>query len=104
VSGRADWSTCDRGHSMPACLELSLSLEHLRRLDDIFPGYKTAPEDYASSAVGYEWPLPGALSRCPAKCVTQTSRIAALTAGRESAARYCSNRRATWRFLLCLFA
>jgi hypothetical protein len=48
---------------MPACLELNLSLERLRRLYDIFPGYKTAPEDYASSAVGCEWPLRGALSR-----------------------------------------
>jgi hypothetical protein len=33
-------------------LELSLSLEHLRRLDDIFHGHKTAREDYASSAGG----------------------------------------------------
>jgi aryl-alcohol dehydrogenase-like predicted oxidoreductase len=28
-------------------LKLSLSPEHLRRLDEIFPGRKTAPEDYA---------------------------------------------------------
>jgi len=28
-------------------VELSLSPEHLSRLDEIFPGRKTAPEDYA---------------------------------------------------------
>jgi aryl-alcohol dehydrogenase-like predicted oxidoreductase len=28
-------------------VELSLSPEHLRRLDEIFPGHKPAPEDYA---------------------------------------------------------
>jgi aryl-alcohol dehydrogenase-like predicted oxidoreductase len=32
--------------ALPA-VELSLSPEHLRRLDDIFPGHQTAPEDYA---------------------------------------------------------
>ena len=32
--------------ALPA-VELSLSPEHLRRLDEIFPGRKTAPEDYA---------------------------------------------------------
>jgi aryl-alcohol dehydrogenase-like predicted oxidoreductase len=32
--------------ALPA-VELKLSAEHLRRLDEIFPGYKTAPEDYA---------------------------------------------------------
>jgi aryl-alcohol dehydrogenase-like predicted oxidoreductase len=30
-----------------SALKLSLSPEHLRRLDEIFPGRKTAPEDYA---------------------------------------------------------
>jgi hypothetical protein len=28
-------------------VELTLSPEQLRRLDEIFPGRKTAPEDYA---------------------------------------------------------
>jgi aryl-alcohol dehydrogenase-like predicted oxidoreductase len=32
--------------ALPA-LEVSLSPEHLRRLDEIFPGRRTAPEDYA---------------------------------------------------------
>jgi NDP-hexose C3-ketoreductase / dTDP-4-oxo-2-deoxy-alpha-D-pentos-2-ene 2,3-reductase len=30
-----------------SAVELSLSPEHLERLDEIFPGHKTAPEDYA---------------------------------------------------------
>ena len=30
-----------------SAVELSLSPEHLARLDEIFPGHKTAPEDYA---------------------------------------------------------
>jgi hypothetical protein len=30
-----------------AAVELSVSPEQLRRLDEIFPGHKTAPEDYA---------------------------------------------------------
>jgi hypothetical protein len=30
-----------------SAVELSLSPEHLKRLDEIFPGHKTAPEDYA---------------------------------------------------------
>jgi hypothetical protein len=32
--------------ALPA-VQLKLSPEHLRRLDEIFPGHKTAPEDYA---------------------------------------------------------
>jgi hypothetical protein len=32
--------------ALPA-VELSLSPEHLRRLDEIFPGHRSAPEDYA---------------------------------------------------------
>ena len=30
-----------------ASLELTLSPDHVNRLDEIFPGRKTAPEDYA---------------------------------------------------------
>ena len=33
--------------SAVSAVELELSEEHLRRLDEIFPGRKTAPEDYA---------------------------------------------------------
>ena len=39
--------TRDQLDSALAAVELSLSPEHLRRLDEIFPGRKTAPEDYA---------------------------------------------------------
>ena len=39
--------TRDQLDSALSALELSLSPEHLRRLDEIFPGRKTAPEDYA---------------------------------------------------------
>jgi hypothetical protein len=28
-------------------LDIKLDADALKRLDDIFPGYKTAPEDYA---------------------------------------------------------
>jgi aryl-alcohol dehydrogenase-like predicted oxidoreductase len=28
-------------------LDVHLSADHLAKLDEIFPGYKTAPEDYA---------------------------------------------------------
>jgi aryl-alcohol dehydrogenase-like predicted oxidoreductase len=39
--------TRDQLDSALSAVELSLSPEHLRRLDEIFPGRKTAPEDYA---------------------------------------------------------
>ncbi len=39
--------TSDQLDSALLALEVSLSPEHLRRLDEIFPGRKTAPEDYA---------------------------------------------------------
>ena len=39
--------TRDQLDSALPAVELSLSPEHLRRLDEIFPGRKTAPEDYA---------------------------------------------------------
>jgi NDP-hexose C3-ketoreductase / dTDP-4-oxo-2-deoxy-alpha-D-pentos-2-ene 2,3-reductase len=39
--------TRDQLDSALSAVELSLSPEHLRRLDEIFPGHKTAPEDYA---------------------------------------------------------
>ena len=39
--------TSDQLDSALAALKLSLSTEQLSRLDDIFPGRKTAPEDYA---------------------------------------------------------
>jgi aryl-alcohol dehydrogenase-like predicted oxidoreductase len=39
--------TRDQLHSALPAVELSLTPEHLRRLDEIFPGHKTAPEDYA---------------------------------------------------------
>jgi aryl-alcohol dehydrogenase-like predicted oxidoreductase len=39
--------TRDQLDSALAALELSLSAEHLSRLDEIFPGRRTAPEDYA---------------------------------------------------------
>ena len=39
--------THDQLDSALPAVELSLSPEHLRRLDEIFPGRKTAPEDYA---------------------------------------------------------
>ena len=39
--------TRDQLDSALAAVELSLSPEHLDRLDQIFPGRKTAPEDYA---------------------------------------------------------
>ncbi len=39
--------TRDQLDSALPALELSLSPEHLRRLDEIFPGHRTAPEDYA---------------------------------------------------------
>jgi aryl-alcohol dehydrogenase-like predicted oxidoreductase len=39
--------TRDQLDSALPAVELSLSPEHLRRLDEIFPGHKTAPEDYA---------------------------------------------------------
>jgi aryl-alcohol dehydrogenase-like predicted oxidoreductase len=39
--------TRDQLDSALAAVELSVSPEQLRRLDEIFPGHKTAPEDYA---------------------------------------------------------
>jgi aryl-alcohol dehydrogenase-like predicted oxidoreductase len=39
--------TRDQLDSALRALQLSLSPEHLSRLDEIFPGRKTAPEDYA---------------------------------------------------------
>ena len=39
--------TRDQLDSALSAVELSLSPEHRRRLDEIFPGRKTAPEDYA---------------------------------------------------------
>jgi aryl-alcohol dehydrogenase-like predicted oxidoreductase len=39
--------TRDQLDSALAAVKLSLSPEHVRRLDEIFPGRKTAPEDYA---------------------------------------------------------
>jgi aryl-alcohol dehydrogenase-like predicted oxidoreductase len=39
--------TRDQLGSALAAVKLSLSPEHVRRLDEIFPGRKTAPEDYA---------------------------------------------------------
>jgi aryl-alcohol dehydrogenase-like predicted oxidoreductase len=39
--------TSDQLDSALAALKLSLSTEQLSRLDEIFPGRKTAPEDYA---------------------------------------------------------
>jgi len=39
--------TRDQLDSALSAVELSLSPEHLRRLDEIFPGRKIAPEDYA---------------------------------------------------------
>jgi aryl-alcohol dehydrogenase-like predicted oxidoreductase len=39
--------TRDQLDSALSAVKLSLSPEHLRRLDEIFPGHKTAPEDYA---------------------------------------------------------
>jgi aryl-alcohol dehydrogenase-like predicted oxidoreductase len=39
--------TRDQLDSALPAVELNLSPEHLRRLDQIFPGRKTAPEDYA---------------------------------------------------------
>ena len=39
--------TRDQLDSALAALELSLSAEHLSRLDEIFPGRRAAPEDYA---------------------------------------------------------
>jgi hypothetical protein len=39
--------TRDQLDSAPGCVELSVSPEQLRRLDEIFPSHKTAPEDYA---------------------------------------------------------
>jgi aryl-alcohol dehydrogenase-like predicted oxidoreductase len=39
--------TRDQLDTALSAVELSLSPEHLHRLDEIFPGHKTAPEDYA---------------------------------------------------------
>jgi aryl-alcohol dehydrogenase-like predicted oxidoreductase len=39
--------TRDQLDSALAAVKLSLSPEHVRRFDEIFPGRKTAPEDYA---------------------------------------------------------
>jgi aryl-alcohol dehydrogenase-like predicted oxidoreductase len=39
--------TRDQLDSALPALKVSLSPEHLRRLDEIFPGRRTAPEDYA---------------------------------------------------------
>ena len=39
--------TRDQLDSALPALKLNLSPEHLRRLDEIFPGHRTAPEDYA---------------------------------------------------------
>ena len=39
--------TRDQLDSALAAVELSVSPEQLRRLDEIVPGHKTAPEDYA---------------------------------------------------------
>lgn len=38
-----------QGHldSALQALELDLTGEHLKKLNEIFPGYETAPEDYA---------------------------------------------------------
>ena len=94
--------------ALPA-VELRLSPEHLRRLDDIFPGHKTAPEEYTwcRSAHPLLW-VPNGHSRRPFSLTggMRYSNVSyhRLTAGREPAARNCSNKRATWRFLLCLFA
>ena len=39
--------TRDQLHNALTAVELTLSPQHLDRLDEIFPGRKTAPEDYA---------------------------------------------------------